>query len=47
LTVEGGLSNINVTEGWAKNGNVYTQTGSGPALTILVEIGAGNLTISR
>jgi hypothetical protein len=47
LTVEGGLSNINVTEGWVKNGNVYTQTGSGPALTILVKIGAGNLTISR
>jgi hypothetical protein len=47
LTVEGGLSNINVTEGWAKNGNVYTQTGSGPALTILVKIGTGNLTISR
>ena len=47
LTVESGLSNVNVPEGWAKNGNVYTQTGSGPALTIIVEIGAGNLTISR
>ena len=47
LTVEGGFSNVSVPEGWSKNGNVYTQTGSGPALTILVEIGAGNLTISR
>ncbi|MDO9130510.1 MAG: hypothetical protein Q7U34_11655, partial [Anaerolineales bacterium] len=47
LTVESGLSNVNIPEGWAKNGNVYTQTGSGPALTIIVEIGAGNLTISR
>jgi len=47
LTVEGGLSNVSVPEGWAKNGNVYTQTGSGPALTILVEIGVGNLTVSR
>lgn len=47
LTVESGLSNVNVPEGWAKNGNVYTQTGSGPALTIIVEIGAGNLSISR
>jgi len=47
LTVEGGLSNVSVPQGWAKNGNVYTQTGSGPALTILVEIGAGNLTVSR
>ena len=47
LTVEGGLSNVSVPQGWAKNGNVYTQTGSGPALTILVEIGVGNLTVSR
>ncbi|MFH1908986.1 MAG: toast rack family protein [Chloroflexota bacterium] len=47
LTVESGLSNVNVPEGWAKNGNIYTQSGSGPALTIIVEIGAGNLTISR
>lgn len=47
LTVEGRLSNVSVPEGWAKNGNVYTQSGSGPALTIIVEIGAGNLTISR
>ncbi len=47
LTVEGGLSNVSVPAGWAKNGNTYTQAGSGPALTIIVEIGAGNLTISR
>lgn len=47
LTVESGLSNISVPEGWAKNGNIYTQSGFGPALTIIVEIGAGNLTISR
>lgn len=47
LTVESGLSNVSVPEGWARNGNVYTQSGSGPTLTIIVEIGAGNLTISR
>jgi hypothetical protein len=47
VTVEGGLSNASAPQGWEKNGNVYTQSGSGPALTILVEIGAGNLTISR
>jgi len=33
--------------GGAKNGNVYTQTGSGPALTILVEIRVEDLTVSR
>ncbi len=47
LTVEGGLSNVTVPEGWTKNGNVYSQSGSGPVLTIIVGIGAGNLTISR
>lgn len=47
ITVEGGLSNISYGAGWDKNGNVYTQTGSGPELTIVIEMGAGNLTITR
>jgi hypothetical protein len=47
VTVEGSLANVNVPQGWSKNGNVYTQSGSGPMLTILVQIGAGNLGISR
>lgn len=47
ITVEGGLSNISYGAGWDKNGNVYTQPGSGPELTIVVEMGAGNLTITR
>jgi hypothetical protein len=47
LTVDGGLSNITYDSGWTKNTNLYTQKGSGPQLTIVVHMGAGNLTITR
>jgi N-terminal domain of toast_rack, DUF2154 len=47
ITVDGGLSNISYGSGWMKDSNVYTQEGTGPSLTILIEIGAGNLTITR
>ena len=47
LTVEGGLSNVTYGSGWTKSGNVYTQPGSGPQLTIVAHIGAGNLSLTR
>ena len=47
ITVAGGLSNVTHDNSWSKKGNVYTQTGSGFQLTIVVEIGAGNLTITH
>ncbi|MGA2489881.1 MAG: toast rack family protein [Anaerolineales bacterium] len=47
LNVEGGLSNVTYDSGWTKNGNLYTQAGSGPQLTATVHIGAGNLTLTR
>lgn len=47
VTVEGGLSNVNVGSDWAMVGNVYSRQGSGPTLTFVVKIGAGNLTISQ
>ena len=47
ITVEGGLSNVSRGSGWSRNGNVYTQTGEGPSLTIVIEIGAGNLSITE
>lgn len=47
LTVEGGLSNVTYGSSWSKSGNLYTQAGSGPQLTILVKIGAGNLTLTH
>ncbi len=47
ITVDGGLSNVTLPSGWTRNDNVYTQTGTGPQLTIFVEIGAGNLTVTQ
>jgi hypothetical protein len=47
ITVDSALSNVTHDSNWTKNGNVYSQGGSGPQLTIVVEIGAGNLTITR
>jgi hypothetical protein len=47
VTVTGGLSNVSHDSAWSKSGNVYTQSGSGPQLTISVEIGAGNLTLTH
>ena len=47
VTIQGGLSNVTHGSGWSRNGSVYTQEGEGPALTIVIEIGAGNLTITR
>ena len=45
LTIDGNLANINVGSSWTRQGNTYTQTGSGPMLTIAVDVGATNLTV--
>jgi N-terminal domain of toast_rack, DUF2154 len=47
LTVTGGLSNVSYDSGWSKSDNMYTQNGTGPKLTILATIGAGNMTLTR
>lgn len=47
VRVEGGLSNVNATSGWERSGDSYRQTGEGPTLTFVIEIGAGNLTLTR
>jgi hypothetical protein len=47
VTVEGGLSNVSVGSSWSQNGNIYSQTGSGPTLTFIVKMGAGNLTLTK
>jgi hypothetical protein len=47
LTVDGGLSNVTFGSGWSKSGNLYSQAGTGPQLTFVVHIGAGNLTLTR
>ncbi len=47
ITVEGSLSNVSHGPSWAEKGSRLIQEGSGPQLTIIVEMGAGNLTITR
>jgi hypothetical protein len=46
VTVESTAVNINHSSGWTQNGQKYTQSGSGPALTIVVKMAAGNLVIT-
>jgi hypothetical protein len=47
VTMEGTAVNISSGSGWAQNGQKYTQKGSGPSLTILVKMAAGNLVITH
>jgi hypothetical protein len=47
VTVESGAANVNTGTGWTQSGKVYTQAGDGPTLTILINIGAGNLTLTK
>jgi uncharacterized protein DUF2154 len=46
VTVESAAVNINHGGSWSKNGKDYTQDGSGPTLTFIVKMAAGNLLIS-
>ena len=46
VTVEGGPVNVNHSSGWGQSDHTYTQDGSGPMLTIIVKVGAGNVTIT-
>lgn len=47
VKVNGGLSNVQFPDGWSQKGDLYTQTGEGSTLTIVVEMGAGNVQITR
>jgi hypothetical protein len=42
---DGGLSNVDVSGSWQKSGNDFTLEGSGPTLTININLGVGNLTL--
>jgi hypothetical protein len=46
VTVEGTALNINSGSGWSQSGQKYTQDASGPTLTVLVKMSAGNLVIT-
>lgn len=45
VTVDSALANINFGDGWSQKGSVYSQTGEGPTLTIVVNMGAGDVNI--
>lgn len=47
VTLESGASNVNAGPGWTQAGNLYSQSGSGPALTFVVKSGAGNVTLTH
>jgi len=46
VTVEGAAVNITHDSGWGQSNRTYTQDGSGPTLTLIVKMGAGNVTIT-
>jgi hypothetical protein len=46
VTIEGGPVNVNHSSGWGQSDQTYTQEGSGSTLTIIVKMGAGNVTIT-
>jgi hypothetical protein len=45
IKVTRGPSNVSTEGGWTKDGSSYTNGGSGPAWTIDVDMGVGNLTL--
>ena len=47
VTVDGGLSSVNMPDNWRQNGNTYSRSGDGPVLTLVIDLGAGNLQISE
>ena len=47
VTVDSGASNISAGSEWSQNGSVYKQKGEGPTLTIVISIGAGNVTLTK
>jgi len=47
VTVDSGASNINAGSSWGQDGKTYTQSGEGPMLTFVINIGAGNVTLTK
>ncbi|HVF26553.1 MAG TPA: toast rack family protein [Anaerolineales bacterium] len=47
LTMDGGLTDINLGNGWTHSGNVYSHEGTGPTLDIVINMGAGNVTVKE
>jgi hypothetical protein len=47
VTMDSGASNVNAGSSWSESGDVYTQKGDGPTLTFVIDIGAGNVTLTK
>ena len=47
VTIDSGVSNVSAGPEWDQNGDVYEQSGEGPTLTIVINIGAGNVTLTK
>jgi hypothetical protein len=47
VTVDSTLADVSFGNGWSQKGKVYSQTGAGPTLTIIVNMGAGNLRLTK
>jgi len=45
ITIDSALADINIGDGWSQKGSVYSQEGDGPTLTIIINMGAGEITI--
>ena len=45
VTIDSALADIDFDDGWSQTGKVYTQEGEGPTLTIVINIGAGNVVV--
>jgi len=46
VTVESAAVDINHNSNWSQNGNLYSQTGEGHTLTIVVKMAAGSLSLN-
>jgi len=47
VILKGALSNVNMNGDWQKSGGNWVNPGSGPQITIYVNLGAGNLQLSN
>jgi hypothetical protein len=47
VSVDSGMSNISTGPGWSQSGDRYSIEGEGPTLTIVVNMGAANLTLTK
>jgi hypothetical protein len=46
VTIEGAAVNVNHSSGWGQSDHTYIQAGSGPTLTLIVKMAAGNVTLT-